>query len=247
MPIVAGVDLARMGEDRSVFFAYSVEGKRYRPIHLEVWCQMETMESAGKIGHLINKNNPIRTVIDADGIGAPVFDRLREMGFNMIPFHGMSRTDRRDETGELGFFNLRSYAWWHVRSLLSLENGIDIKIPQYGRFDGETKKNDDIVGDLCAPRWKTNSNGLIQVESKEDVKKRLGRSPDLGDALCYCLCDVYSGEYESNYNVYDQRSISGASKQGSPVILEDVPTPGQKIIESLLWKDVKSNTDIFSW
>ncbi len=101
----------------------------------------------------------------------------------------------RDATGELGFTNLRSWAWWHLRELLDPENpeSKDVRIPP----------DDTLTGDLTTPKWRVTSAMKIEVEPKnvpstaamrqnEDgpgwwgnssIAKRLGRSTDRGDAV----------------------------------------------------------------
>jgi hypothetical protein len=49
----------------------------------------------------------------------------------------------------------------------------------------------ELIGDLCTPKWKITSQGRIQIESKADIRKRLSRSTDLGDACVQCF--VISG------------------------------------------------------
>ena len=89
---------------------------------------------------------------------------------NVLPFNASEKTSKRDRSGELGFTNKRSAAWWGMRELL--EDGL-IALPP----------DDNLTGDLTAPKWRVMSGGRIQVESKDDIKKRLGRSPDDGDAV----------------------------------------------------------------
>lgn len=60
-----------------------------------------------------------------------------------------------------------------MRELLDPSAGATLALPD----------DDELVGDLCAPKWRINSTGRIQVESKDDIRKRLGRSTDLGDAV----------------------------------------------------------------
>ena len=43
--------------------------------------------------------------------------------------------------------------------------------------------DDKLTGDLTAPHWRVVSGGKIQVEAKEEIRKRLGRSTDDGDAV----------------------------------------------------------------
>ena len=80
-----------------------------------------------------------------------------------------------DRTGEFKFTNLRAAAWWRMRELLdpSQPGGSDIMLP-----DSEVLK-----ADLTSPHWKVLSGGSIQVESKDEIRKRLGRSTDEGDAV----------------------------------------------------------------
>ena len=47
----------------------------------------------------------------------------------------------------------------------------------------------ELKADLCAPRWRVNLRG-VQVDSKEDIIKRLGRSPDKGDSAVYSIAEI---------------------------------------------------------
>jgi hypothetical protein len=69
------------------------------------------------------------------------------------------------------FNNLRSQMWWQLRDDL-----------QHGRV--ALVEDDELFNDLTSVTWKT-QGGKIVVESKEDQKKRLGRSPNKGDAAVY--------------------------------------------------------------
>jgi hypothetical protein len=76
-------------------------------------------------------------------------------------------------TPELGFVNKRSAARWNLRELLDPANNEDIALPP----------DDLLTGDLTAPHWRVMSGGKIQIESKDDIYKRIGRSTDDGDAV----------------------------------------------------------------
>jgi hypothetical protein len=69
--------------------------------------------------------------------------------------------------------NKRSAAWWYLRELLDPANGHGIALPP----------DDLLTGDLTAPHWRITSGGKVQVESKDEIRKRLGRSTDDGDAV----------------------------------------------------------------
>src|SRR6185312_4873334 len=128
------------------------EGKEYTVHPPVIWAKLDTMESCGRIQQLYARWKPERIIIDADGLGAGVFDRLRELELPVIAFHGSARCDQKDMAGENGFLNMRSFAWWNIRELLDPANGFTVKLP----------RNDDLIGDLCAPKWFIRSGGLIQ-------------------------------------------------------------------------------------
>lgn len=114
-----------------------------------------------------------RVVVDVVGIGAGVVDRLREVGIPVVGFNAGARTGATDRSGELNFVNLRSAGWWNLRELLDPAIGADLALPP----------DDRLTGDLTAPIWKVNSSGKIEVEGKDEIAKRIGRSTDDGDAV----------------------------------------------------------------
>jgi hypothetical protein len=113
--------------------------------------------------------------IDSCGIGVGVYNRLRSLKLNVIPFNGASSADgMRDRTGEFTFANKRSAAYWHLRELLDPVNGPNqLALPP----------DDDLVADLTVPTWKVKTGAVIAIEPKEHLVKRLKRSPDCGDAV----------------------------------------------------------------
>lgn len=115
--------------------------------------------------------------IDANGIGAGVYTRMRELGYYVHALNASSGTKLTDKSGQIGFVNLRAAMWWGVRDMLDPENDTGFAIP------------DDpiLIGDLTAPTWKRTSTGKIIIESKDDIRVRLGRSTDSADALCLAL------------------------------------------------------------
>ena len=115
-------------------------------------------------------------VIDSIGIGAGVFSRVKQLvgaAGRVVGFVASEGTKRRDASGQFRFRNKRSAAWWGMRELLDPESGFELVLP----------RDDMLLGDLAAPKWSEHAGGVIQVESKDDIKKRLGRSTDRGDAV----------------------------------------------------------------
>lgn len=110
--------------------------------------------------------------IDVIGIGASVYDMSKQQGAAVQAINFANAAPGMDRTGKLSFVNLRAFAYWWLREALDPVNGDDLALPD----------DPELLADLCAPKWMIRSKG-IQVESKDDIKARLGRSPDKGDAL----------------------------------------------------------------
>lgn len=218
-----GVDIAREGADKSVCYIR----EDWRCLEIAVWAKADTMESARRVQVLYVRYSPTLVTVDADGIGVGVFDRLREQGLPVSAFQGSKSTTAKDASGVLGFRNWRSYAWWRLRELLDPRNEHPVEIPE----------NDDLVGDLCSPRWKV-ANGLVEVETKDKIKQRLGRSPDLGDAMAYAYFDRGGSGFESGYKLFVDADLS--------LKKAETMTEEQQL-DALMWGRPTGNHDVFSW
>jgi hypothetical protein len=167
-PLWTGVDVGR-GGDESVLarrdgWAVTLEGNRRR----------DTMSQVAALQGLDG-----RAIIDVIGLGAGVYDRLRELGARPLAYTGSGKTSARDRSGKFGFTNVRSAAYWHLRELLDPAYEPTLALPD----------DDLMVSDLTTPTWAV-TTGLppkIQVEVKDKVVERLGRSPDRGDAVAMAL------------------------------------------------------------
>lgn len=158
-PKVLGIDVARFGDDRTVFFLR--QGRvAFRP---KVIRDADTMEVAGQAAALINKLRPDATFIDATGVGGGVVDRLRELQFSVLGVDGAnSPSDDR-------FLNKRAEMW--------------LEMAEWLRGGGIIPDDGELISELTAPTYKFTSNGQQQLESKADLKKRGLPSPDKADAL----------------------------------------------------------------
>lgn len=110
--------------------------------------------------------------IDVIGIGSSAYDIGRERGLTIYPVNFAEKSNATDKSGVLHFVNKRAEVYWAFREALDPDDGKDMALPP----------DIELEADLCAPRWSSQSNG-IKIESKEDIKKRLGRSPDCADAV----------------------------------------------------------------
>jgi hypothetical protein len=115
-------------------------------------------------------------LVDCDGgCGSGIVERLRESGREGVkPFKGsMDSNKRRNRTD--GFTNKRAEAYFKLADALSPDQpgGSRIALP-----------NDPALkADLCAVRYRRNTSGELQLESKQEIRKRIGRSPDHSDAV----------------------------------------------------------------
>ena len=174
MPPILSCDPARYGSDSTVLAV-----RRGMVIEkLIVWRNTDTMrtverieEEAAKVGvrpyrpasdYLPDANG--RIVVDVVGIGAGIVDRLRQLGYHVRAFNGGAFT-----TDQRKFLNVRAASYWHLRTLL--EEG-KIALP----------RDSGLFQELLSLRWFPTSDGKVQLERKQDLKNRLGRSPDKADA-----------------------------------------------------------------
>lgn len=172
-PLRLGVDVAGMGRDASVLVAR-------RGNYVEA---IEAHQSAGKADHMhivgwVAKHigdKQARAYIDTIGEGAGVFSRLLELGYNnaISCKYSEGAGEHRDTTGQYSFANIRAYCYWALRDWLNPQNGYEPALPP----------NEKLTEELTETKWKFNSQGSIIIEPKEDIKKRIKRSPDYMDAL----------------------------------------------------------------
>lgn len=168
-PLEAGLDPARDGEDKAVLWLR--QGKRA----LQKWTWAFTPDPkqlAEFVLAIMQERGVTSLKIDGDGLGwgiAGIFDVWQEQGLHQceaVPIYGSKKADNDSK-----FFNKRAEVWWQARERTRLHEW------DLGALD------DDDMADLTASRYKINPAGKIQLEKKEDIKKRIGHSPDSADAL----------------------------------------------------------------
>ena len=172
--IAYGVDPARMGEDKTAIA--KLHGNVIEWIRYTI--KEDTMQTVGRVLMAVGEWLPdIRAYIDVIGVGAGVYDRLAEQGKDVEAVNVGTSTIIKDASGTLEFVNLRSALWWTVRDWLDPAQDRQLALPP----------DDLLIGDLTAPKWIVTSTGKIKVESKEDMRKRIGRSTDGADAVMLAL------------------------------------------------------------
>ena len=190
-PIILGVDPAR---DRDRVGIIDRCGRRAGERICEAWPpQGDTVYLAQRIVSVIKKLRPDAVNIDVGGLGAGVYDMLRDMGYGDItnPVNFGSAPVGNGPTGDKLYAHRRDEMWDEMREWFEEPGGVQIP------------DRDDLHADITAPVWgpgatrMTTSNALI-LEPKDKIKERLGSSPDLGDALALTFSVQFAGTMRSN-------------------------------------------------
>lgn len=205
MPRIAGLDVARYGDNRTVLMVRRGDAVE----EIRSWTHTTLTETAGKTKLAIKELGLKAVVIDAAGIGAGVYDILAEQGLNVYAFNSGHRAFSPGS-----FSNRRSELWWHIRERLerarlwlqpgTLEVGL-------------------LVADLTAPEYKVAATGRLQVETKENLLDRNVPSPDYADALVMCFALDEDPEAELLPQPAGNRDVLGDAFVHAPPELEEAP------------------------
>jgi len=176
---VWGLDVARFGDDRCAL----VKRRGNHVIETaKVWRHRDLMESCGIVSREYfetpDSQKPSTINGDVIGIGAGVIDRLREIG---LPVFGVNVGEASTQPDR--YMRLRDELWWLARQWFTAR---DCKIP-----------NDPaLISDLVGPTYKPLSSGKLQIEPKDEMKKRGLKSPDVADAFCLTFA---GGEFAADH------------------------------------------------
>lgn len=175
-PLRLGIDVAGMGRDSSYLVPRYGNYIKSFVAHQSAG-QADHMHVAGLGLSLFHerKNRKGWLLIDTIGEGAGVLSRYEELGIKGATSCKFSESakDLTDVTGQYKFANMRAYLYWSLRDWLDPKNNTGAAIPP----------NDAFAEEVTNTKWKFQSNGSIIIEPKDDIKERLGRSPDAADAV----------------------------------------------------------------
>lgn len=165
-----GIDPARFGGDRTVFIVL-VNGN----IELiETYEQTSTNQVVTRAIELMEKYNihPHNVGVDAVGVGSGVIDNLHALNYDVKEFIGGAKPEDIEYDDNFQPFNLRSQAYYELRR--------DLMAGNIGNLTDQTLRLE-----LASIQYEISSERTVRVVGKDAIKKVLGRSPDLADALCY--------------------------------------------------------------
>ena len=189
-PVIIGVDVARFGDDRTVICVR--QGLLLREV--KVYTELSTMDAASAVMACYGEFAPEAVFIDAGAMGAGVIDRLRQLGYSPteVSFGGAAMDAER-------YANMRVEMYFKCRDWL-VGGGV---LPQ----------DADLKTELAAVEYRFTSNGRILLEPKDKLKERMGRSPDLADALALTFAHPVWQTDNSKYR--QARRLGKVRKAGS--------------------------------
>lgn len=191
-PLRLGADVAGMGRDNSMFVhRYGNYVDKFKTLHAAG--KAEHMQVAGIIKNALKQETDLtrgtiaQSFIDTIGEGAGVYSRLVELAATKEDewlkdkCHSVKFSEKaewhdlplKDATGQYEFLNMRAYLMWAVRDWLDPQRNNNAALPP----------SENLKLQLTQTLWKFQSNGKIQIEAKDEIKKRIKMSPDEADAL----------------------------------------------------------------
>ena len=182
-PLVIGVDPARMGDDATaICFRRGRQAYKIKAYH-----KKNVVEIANIITNMINEYNPIRVNIDVGGLGAGLYDIIVDRGYRSVTRAVNFGEKAQDQER---YANRRAEMWDRVNEWLNAELPVSL-----------IDEDNLLLTDLTAPKKKYDKLGRLLLEPKEDIKKRIGRSTDVGDALALTFAEL---DYPRSLQQYDE-------------------------------------------
>lgn len=173
----AGLDIGAGRDETTLALRY---GGWYAPIEAITGDEAKDPAHAAALVVRHRKDNCPVVVDVGGGFGGPSLMLFKDNGIACQQFNGAGASKAKTRDGTLSFVNKRAEAWWRFREELDpgQEGGSAIALPS----------DPKLIADLAAPTWKLTTRG-IQIESKEEIRARLGRSPDRGDAVVMAMSE----------------------------------------------------------
>lgn len=160
-PCELGIDVAREGSDETAVACRW--GYKVRIVYASH--EPDTMKATGEIGLIIKRENPGIIRVDTVGIGGGMYDRLKELGFNVEEFKAGYKSSEPDK-----YFDLKAEVYWKFRLLL--EDGL-VDLP-----------NDPVlIAQLSGQKYEIQSGMRVKIVEKEAMRKKGLKSPDRAEAV----------------------------------------------------------------
>lgn len=164
-PLIMGVDLARGGGDNCrIGFRRGFDAKSEKSYRIPGEKSRDSSRVVSLLVTVLDRHKPDVTFLDATGLGGPIGDRLRQLGYHVIDVHfgGKADDDRlyANKTAEMG-----------------------ARLKDWLIAGGSIPDDPELEKELTCREFGHNDRDQLVLERKKDVKKRLGISPDWADQM----------------------------------------------------------------
>ena len=179
MPVVMGVDVARFGDDQSVICVR--QGRKVLKIYK--YRDLDTVQLSARVIEKFREHHPKVIFVDVVGIGAGVVDQLISLGYSVHAVNGSHSPDDQET-----YFNKRAEMWGRMKAWLA--------------GDADIPDDPELADELTGLEYGyTAKKFQIQLEKKEDMKKRGLSSPDNADALAMTFAAHVSATIEQTEEI----------------------------------------------
>lgn len=171
LPVELGVDFGAGGDTTVIRERRGmVAGRTWRT------GSKDSQHIVGLVVQAIRESGATRVKCDVIGIGFGLVGQLRELGRNGVHRAEVIGVNVSETSSDpTRWLRQRSEIWWMGRQLAE-----DRRIDLSGL---EERDRERVISQLVAPHYTLDSSGRIVVETKDDTKARIKRSPDDADAL----------------------------------------------------------------
>ncbi|RVK79373.1 hypothetical protein CN157_09300 [Sinorhizobium meliloti] len=182
-PIIWGLDPAGQGADSSVLCIR--KDNKVLDFKSKEFDGLDVTQLSYAVRDLYQKlpknQRPAVISVDANGLGYGVYTNLKDFGLPVYECKFAGSPTRNPDR----YSRMRDQIWWEMREWFASEN---VQVPN----------NPKMIEELAAPTYE-DGTGKIKIEKKDQIKKRLGRSPDFADALALTFA-VSPTRYSSKYS-----------------------------------------------
>lgn len=156
-----GCDVARFGDDQTVMY----RRKGLKVMEERIFNRQDTMTTAYELWDMARHDPSIPIYVDDTGVGGGVTDRLRELGAKVVPVNFGGAPHDKDR-----YTSIADEMWF-----------------EFPLDEADIPDDPQLMTELSGRQYSYDNRGRRKIESKDDYKKRNGKSPDSADALLLCF------------------------------------------------------------